>query len=158
MKKIIAQLCSITVAILLMAAIVPTAPDSSSNINKPVIDTGQWVFTANQMIPEYGKPSQQGAGYTVNYDTKRLIVSLPYAGKAYSTADMLTGKGPLDFISLSFTVNKQTKRTGEWRISIEPKDNTEVRSMNFIFYSNGSANLDIILTNKSGVSFRGTVK
>lgn len=158
MKKRIAQVCSIVFSIILIAAMVPTAPDSSRNISSPVIDTSHWVFTANQMIPEYGKSSQQDAGYTVNYDTKRLIVSLPYAGKAYGTADMLSGKGPLDFISLDFTVDKQSKRTGEWRISIEPKDHPEVRSMNFIFYNNGSANLDIILTNKSGVSFRGTVK
>ena len=55
MKKTVAQLCSSAIVIILMAAMVPTTPGSGSNTSKPLIDTGKWVFTANQMIPEYGQ-------------------------------------------------------------------------------------------------------
>lgn len=134
-----------------------TAPATPEAINA-AIDSGKWVFVPRQIRPQYGRARQTNAGnYRVTHTNSKLTVYLPYYGRAYGGADVLRGRGPLDFSSVNFSSDKREVKEGEWRIVIVPKAYNEVRSMNFILYNNGSASLDIIMTNRTAISFDGVV-
>jgi hypothetical protein len=86
-----------------------------------------------------------------------VLVYLPYFGRSYSAAAAMNGKGPLDFQTTSFSFTKQQNKKGGWDINIKPKDNGEIQSLSFTLYDNGSAQLNVLLTNRSPISFSGTV-
>lgn len=121
------------------------------------IDSNRWTFTVDRVVPQTGRSRQPNGIYTVVYTPNKLNVYLPYIGRAYSGADVFSTVGPLDFISKDFTTDKQLVKPGEWTIKIKPKDNTEVQLMIFTFFSNGTADLAVNMTNRSPISFSGRV-
>ncbi|MGC4100773.1 DUF4251 domain-containing protein [Ferruginibacter sp.] len=123
------------------------------------IDSSKWIFWANDVMPQFGtNRNVSGDGYTVSFSGDKLLVYLPYYGKAYSGGAAYTGKSPLDFTSANFTIDKQQAKEKQWEITIKPKDNSEVQAMNFTIFSSGSANLNIIMTNRSGINYNGTIR
>ncbi|MFT3682867.1 MAG: DUF4251 domain-containing protein [Ferruginibacter sp.] len=133
-----------------------TAAPSVGTITNAV-DSSKWVFTVNQVQPLGGGTRIANGVYTLSYSANKIIVYLPYFGNAFSGADVLSGKNPLDFISENFTTNKEEVKEGEWRIIVEPKDNTEVRILNFTLYSNGNASLNVTMTNRTAISYTGNI-
>ncbi len=129
----------------------------TANIVTKAIDSSKWVFVPVDIMPQYGTSRHADPNFSVTYNNNKLIVYLPYFGRAFSGADVLSTKGPLDFTSTDFTISKRETKKGHWSISIKPKDYREVQAMNFMFYSNGSANLSVTMTNRTGISFSGTV-
>ncbi len=119
------------------------------------INNSRWTFSANSASPSYGSYRNLTGGYFVKCQNDTLIVALPYFGKLNSSAGALEGN-PLDFKSTNFTLTKQDKKSGEWLVTINRPDQ-EVQSMNFTFFDNGSAQLNIVMTNRSGISFSGNV-
>ena len=121
------------------------------------IDSSKWVFTPITMIPQFGNSKPVYGGYAVTCKKDTLNVYLPYYGRAYAGADILSTTSPLDFISTNFAIDKALAKEGQWKINTKPKERTEVQSMSFTFFSNGSADLTITLANRSSVSFTGNV-
>jgi hypothetical protein len=121
-------------------------------------DSSHWVFTANQAQPLTGGSKYLSSGYTVSYNANKLIVYLPYYGRADATADVLSGRSPLDFVTVAFTMEEKTGKKGRHDIIIKPTDNREVRSLNFSFYNNDNARLDVTFTGRSPISFSGVVE
>jgi len=120
------------------------------------INNDRWTFTATYAMPSYGRSRSLNNEYSVtcrNKDT--LLVALPYYGKLNSPAGAFSGN-PLDFKSNNFTLAKEQKKPGEWLVTIKP-ENSEAQSMSFTFFDNGTAQLNIIMTNRSGISFSGKV-
>ena len=161
MKKIM-QLWGIGLLVLMIAAV------SACNSTNRVTDAGtvknsnrandsSWIFTAIDVMPQYGASRHADGNFAVNYSTNKLVVYLPYFGRAYSGADVFSRTGPLDFTSNNFTITKREGKKGHVSITIKPKDYNEVQSMNFTFYNNGSANLSVTMTNRTAISFTGTV-
>ena len=161
MKKII-QVCSVGLIVLMITAVSAcnstnrVAADSANNITKAA-DTSSWIFTPTNVIPQYGASRQADGNYSVNYTNNKLLVYLPYFGRAFSGADVFSRTGPLDFTSNKFTIIKRETKKGHTSITIKPQDYSEVQSMNFMFYNNGSANLAVTMTNRTAISFSGTV-
>ena len=120
------------------------------------INNGEWVFTANYVMPQSGRSRSTNGLYTVTYSANKFIVYLPYFGKAY-TVQLGSSQGPLDFNTSDFDLVKEQKKEGEWLLVLKPKDYKEVQSMNFTLYDNGAADLAVTLTNRSPISFRGTL-
>lgn len=156
-------LCSITISALLLTGAAgnllaqktkPTAKPAPAGM---VTDSSNWEFTAVQAMPQYGTPQYISANYTVTCTGKKLIVYLPYYGRATAGIDIYSGKGPLDFKSADFTIKKLKAKPGRWSISIRPNDYREVQSMDLTFYDDGTANLNVSLSNRSPISFTGTV-
>ena len=106
-------------------------------------------------MPSYGRTRNLTGGYDVKFRKDTLMVALPYFGKLHSPAGAMSGN-PLDFQSTDIKLTKEEKKTGEWYITIKPVS-SEVQSMAFTFYSNGSAQLNVIMTNRTGMSFSGKV-
>lgn len=119
------------------------------------INNSRWTFSANSASPSYGSFRNLTGGYFVKCVKDTLIVALPYFGKLNSPAGALDGN-PLDFNSTNFTLTKQDKKPGEWMVTINHPDQ-EVQSMSFTFFDNGSAQLNIVMTNRSGIGFSGNV-
>ena len=120
------------------------------------VNKGEWVFTANYVMPQSGRSRSTNGVYTVTYSANVFVVYLPYFGKAY-TASIGSSQGPLDFKTSDFDLAKEQKKDGQWSLEIKPKDYKEVQSMNFTLYDNGSADLNVTLTNRSPISFRGNI-
>ena len=160
MKKTIKLFAAVIITIMTVIACNSsnhaTATDTANNI-KQAIDTGTWTFTAIDVMPQYGTARHADGNYSVNYNNNKLVVYLPYFGRAYSGANVFATNGPLDFTSNNFTLTKRENKKGHWSITIKPKDYSEVQSMNFMFYNNGSANLSVTMSNRTPISFTGTV-
>lgn len=119
------------------------------------ITNDQWDFLADYAMPSYGASRNIMGVYFVKCRKDSLIVSLPYYGKITSPAGA-NNANPLDFQTSDFKLTKEKRKKGGWFITIKPT-NPEVRSMTFTFYENGSAQLNFIMTNRSGISFSGKV-
>ena len=144
--------------ILLLASC--NASKQSAAGNEPVatsIDSSRWVFTVQTINPQQGMNTQPNGLYSVIYKDGTLNVYLPYFGRAFSGADINQGRSALDFISKDFSVEKEQTGEGKWRIIFKPNDQRQVQSMTFVFYNNGSGSLDIIMTNRSPIGYRGIV-
>jgi len=119
------------------------------------INNSRWSFSANSASPSYGSFRNLTGEYFVKCLKDTLIVSLPYYGKLNSPAGALNGN-PLDFKSTNFKIEKQEKKAGEWVVTISRPD-AEVQSMLFTFFDNGTAQANIVMTNRTGISFSGKV-
>jgi hypothetical protein len=132
-------------------------PASAAALNL-AIDSSHWKFVANNMIPQYSGSRPVNGSYDVVCSNNKLTVYLPYFGKADGNANTLSGRGPLDFTSADFSMDKQQNKKGKWTITIIPKDYREVQSMTFTFYNNGSASLGVTMGSRTPVSFTGLVE
>lgn len=154
----IALFTSITITITYCSPTPQT--QSSANVQdiKAAIDSNRWVFTPQQATPQYGRiRNNLTSDFSLTCKGSTLLVYLPYYGRATAGADVLSGKGPLDFTSTDLDISKQQTQPGQWNITIKPRDNTEVQQMIATFFSNGSASLDVILTNRSGIRYSGVI-
>lgn len=122
------------------------------------IRNDQWIFTADVIMPQFGRSRNVNGNYDVQFSKDTITVYLPYIGRSYAGADVMNNQGPLNFQTGSFTFTKEKNKKGSWDIIIRPKDNSQVQSLSFNLFEEGSAQLTVILTNRSPVSFSGSIK
>lgn len=118
------------------------------------INNDHWKFSANYVTPNYGRSRNLTSEYLVTLSNGKLTTGLPYFGKLNSPAGAFNGN-PLDFESTSFNLTKSTKG-GAWLITIK-NPNLEVESMIFTFYDNGTAQLNVTMTNRTGINYSGKI-
>ena len=131
-----------------------TAPATQEEITQ-AINNDRWNFSADYAMPSYGSSRNITGSYYVKCRKDTLIVALPYFGKVTGTVGLNSGN-PLDFQSTDFKLTKEDKKSGGWLVTIKPS-NSEVQSMTFTFYDNGSAQANVTMTNRSGINFSGKV-
>lgn len=119
------------------------------------INNDRWDFSADHAQPSYGRSRNITGTYYVKCRKDTLLVALPYYGKINSPAGV-NNENPLDFKSTDFKLTKETRKKGGWLVTVKPA-NSEVQSMTFTFFDNGSAQANFIMTNRSGISFSGKV-
>ena len=119
------------------------------------INNDQWKFSATYVSPSYGSSRSLTSEYFVSATNNKLVVALPYYGKLNSSAGALEGN-PLDFESTSFNLTKENRSEGGWIVTIKNPD-PEVQAMTFTFFDNGSAQLNVTMTNRTGISYTGRV-
>ena len=119
------------------------------------INDDQWIFTPTQTLPAYGRSRSLNGTDFVKFNHHELIVALPYFGRLTSGSGAFAGN-PLDFSSSNFRLSKDNSENTKWSVMIE-SPNPEVRSMLFTFYDNGTAQLTVGMTNRTGINFTGTV-
>ena len=161
MKRIIISRFLI-IPVFLSAIIVFNACSSAKEITTATpeqitraINSDHWRFSADFVNPTYGRSRNLTSEYFVTANNGKLAVALPYFGKLNSPAGAMNGN-PLDFESTSFNLSKETRNDGGWVITIK-SPNPEVQSMVFTFFDNGSAQLNITMSNRSAISYSGTV-
>jgi hypothetical protein len=131
-----------------------TAPATQDEIAQ-AINNDRWDFSADYAQPSYGRSRNITGSYYVQCRKDTLIVALPYYGKLNSPAGA-TNENPLDFKSTDFKLTKEVRKKGGWLVTIK-SPNSEVQSMSFTFFDNGTAQANLIMTNRSGISFSGKV-
>ena len=117
------------------------------------INNDRWDFSADYAMPTYGCSRNITGSYYVKCRKDTLIVALPYFGKVNSPIGINSGN-PLDFQTTDFKLTKEDKKGGGWLVTIKPS-NSEVQSVSFTFFDNGSAQANFIMTNRSGINFSG---
>jgi len=119
------------------------------------INNDRWDFTAEYAQPISGQRRYITGSYYVQCRKDTLIVSLPYYGRLNSSAGASI-ENPLDFKSTGFQITREVRKKGGWLVTIK-KPNSEVQSMSFTFFDNGSAQANFIMTNRTGIDFTGKV-
>lgn len=125
---------------------------------KQAILSDQWIFKAQSANPQSGRTQMLTSEYEMRTSKDTINCYLPYFGRSYSGAAAMTNANPLDFKSTDFTIEKQEKKKGGWKVTIKYKDVHAIRTMNFELYENGSANLNVTMTDRTPISFLGTVR
>jgi len=131
-----------------------TVPATQDEIAQ-AINNDRWEFSADYAQPSYGRSRNITGSYFVKCLKDTLIVALPYYGKVTGSIGINNGN-PLDFQSTDFKLTKEDKKGGGWLVTIKSA-NPEVQSMSFTFFDNGTAQANLIMTNRSGINFSGKV-
>ncbi|MFM2361575.1 MAG: hypothetical protein RLZZ316_477 [Bacteroidota bacterium] len=119
------------------------------------ITTNEWLYTANDLQPQSGRSRPVNGIYTVQAIGQKMVVSLPYIGRSFSAAAAYNNQNPLNFETTNYEITKTQNKKGVWLVTIKPIDYKEVQSMVFMFYDNGTARLNITLTNRSPINYNG---
>jgi hypothetical protein len=119
------------------------------------INNDRWDFTAEYAQPLSGQRRYITGSYYVHCRKDTLIVALPYYGRLNSAAGA-SNQDPLDFKSTDFKITKEKRKKGGWLVTIKPS-NSEVQSMNFTFFDNGTAQANFTMTNRSAIDFSGKI-
>ena len=139
---------------------------SSKNVAVPTADetreailSDQWVFVAQTALPQGGRSRILDSRYDVGVGRDTLNCFLPYFGRSFSGAGVMGGNSnPLDFKSTKFTVDRQELKKGGWRVVLRPADNQAVQTLTADLFDNGSASLNVTLTDRTPISFQGRVE
>ena len=119
------------------------------------INKDRWDFTAEYAHPVSGQRRYITGSYYVQCRKDTLIVALPYYGRLNSAAGA-SNQDPLDFKSTDFKLTKEKRKKGGWLVTIKPS-NSEVQSMNFTFFDNGTAQANFTMANRSAIDFSGKI-
>ena len=119
------------------------------------INNDRWDFIAEYAQPVSGQRRLITGIYYVQCRKDTLIVALPYYGRLNSAAGA-SNQDPLDFKSTDFKLTKEKRKKGGWNVTIKPS-NSEVQSMNFTFFDNGTAQANFTMTNRSAIDFSGKI-
>lgn len=159
MKKSLILLLWILPAALLSACSggKPIAGNSTPAETANAIQGDRWTFNAQNANPQSGRSRFLTSQEFVQFSKDTLYSALPYFGRAFSGADIMTTQSVLGFKSTDFSFTKEQNNKGGWIITIKPRDYQPVQSYIFTLYDNGSAQLNVTLTNRSPISFTGTV-
>ncbi len=121
-----------------------------------LVDSQQYVFYAESVIPMSGRQKFLTSSYTVYISKDTVISDLPFFGRAYS-APINAADGGIKFTSINFDYTSSARKKGGWNITIKPKDVPDVQQLSFTIYTNGTAYLNVNSTNRQSISFNGHV-
>lgn len=124
---------------------------------KSLIDSRNYVFVAQNAFPMGGRMRNITPDYNLTVSADSVVSYLPFFGRAYTSTDYGASKSPLDFKTKSFDYDAKPGKKDGWSITIKPKDNKGVQSMNLTVSSEGYASLQVTSTDRSAMSFNGYI-
>lgn len=125
---------------------------------KNKVESQRYIFKANVVIPQTGSSRQLTDSYDLTITKDSIISYLPFFGVAYRPS-IDPSKSGIKFTSTNFEYSKEAfKNNKGWQITIILKDVTDVQKMYLTIFNNGNATLDVINTNRQGISFSGYIK
>jgi Domain of unknown function (DUF4251) len=129
---------------------------SQSSEIKNLIDSKRFLFEVQSTLPQSGPTKQESYGFFLKVSGDTLICYLPYYGRA-TMPTMNPAERPLDLTSTGYEYSVKENKKGGWEISINPKDQKNVRDMSLTVFDNGSADLYVNSNNLQPISYHGTV-
>jgi len=120
------------------------------------IQSKEFVFKAQTVMPMSGGSRQLTTEYDVRFLGDSIISYLPYFGRSY-TATYGSESGGIDFTSTKFDYKTKARKKGGWDVTVKPQDVKEIQEMNFTISENGSASLRVTSTNRQPISFNGYI-
>jgi hypothetical protein len=131
---------------------------ADSNRTEELVKKQQFTFKAQVALPMKGGFMQLTPGYYDVVITKDSIISfLPYFGRAYSPPVSPSDAG-IKFVSTNFTYTATVNKKGNWQITIQPKDVTDIQQVNLNISSGGQAFLQVTSINRQAISFNGLIE
>ena len=134
-----------------------TDKDQQVSAMQKKLDTKQFVFVAQSVIPQRGSLRQLTSTYDLKVSNDSLVCNLPYFGRAY-TAPIDPSSGGFNFVSTSFDYTVKPRKKSGWDVLIKPTDKKDVQQMLLNVFANGSASLQVISNSRQPISFNGNVK
>jgi len=130
--------------------------EKDGKVLKELVETKHFVFTAQTVLPLGGAMRQLTSEYDVNLSGDSLITYLPYFGRAYGPINP-GDDGGIKFTSTKFDYKTKARKKGGWDIMITPKDNRDVRQLNFTISASGYASLQVSSNNRQSISYNGYI-
>ena len=147
-------------SLICMVVFVPFSQAQNSKNNKAAIiknmlDSQNFVFVPNTMIPLRGGSKTLTSFYQLAVSKDSLVSYLPFIGRAYNAP--LPGENEFDFTSTSFDYKIKDHKKNGWDIMIKPKDHVNVQQFLLRVFDNGSASLNVTSLNRDPVSYSGHI-
>lgn len=161
--KNIQKWIGISLGMILLSGILTACSSSNKAVKlnaddiKAMVNSSQFVFVAERVMPLRGRTRNLTSRYTVKVAKDTLDCDLPFFGQA-TQAPMDPSKGGLQFVSNKFSYDVVSKKDNQWNVTIKPGDNSSVQQLYFTIFSNGSANLNVISTYRDAISFSGHIE
>ena len=130
--------------------------EKDGKVLKELVETKHFVFTAQTVLPLGGAMRQLTSEYDVKLSSDSLITYLPYFGRAYGPINP-GDDGGIKFTSTKFDYKTKARKKGGWDIMITPKDNRDVRQLNFTISASGYASLQVSSNNRQSISYNGYI-
>ena len=122
---------------------------------KAMVESQRYVFKPQSANPMRGRTVQLTSEYTVKVSKDTIVSDLPYFGRSY-TAPIDPSKGGIQFNSTKFDYKLEEVKKG-WQVTIKPGDVSDVQQFFLTIFTNGSATLQVTSTNRTPISFNGSV-
>jgi Domain of unknown function (DUF4251) len=142
--------------IILAASSIVNAQEKKPDEIKRIVESKNYVFVARMANLQVGSSRQLTLDYDLTIAKDTIISYLPYFGRAYA-APVNPSEGGIKFTSTKFDY-KPEYDDKQWKITIKPKDASEVQQLYLDIFDNGSASLQVISTNRQNISFEGYIK
>lgn len=123
---------------------------------KRLVDSQTYTFIAQRANPMSSASIDLAGGYDVVVSKNKIVVYLPYYGRAYTAPS--TSDGGIKFTSTSFEHTLTPGKKDSWNITIKPKDDNTIRELLFIFFDNGTATLQVNSDQRQPISFDGYIR
>lgn len=131
--------------------------DEKAEKLKQLISSQNFVFQATYMFPMGGGQIYLTSPYDVTISRDTVTSFLPYFGVAYMSTGYGSNDNGIKFTSTKFDYQVQNLKKGGYRITIKPRDVTNVTQMFLEAYPGGYANLSVISVNRQQIRFEGNV-
>jgi hypothetical protein len=129
---------------------------------KRLITSNNYLFKATYVIPMSMTPSNLTSNYDVTVNEGKLIVYLPYFGRAY-TAPRDPSDGGIKLTTSDYDYKSIPNKKGGWDITIKPKKTTmntvgDVQAITINVAKDGYASLKVTSLNRQPISFNGYIE
>ena len=152
-----AIISALLLALLLPAGMMAQKKDSiKAAAIREMVTNQQYTFKAQTASPLAGRLRQLTTDYDLKVSKEQIVAYLPYFGRAYS-APLDPSKGGIQFTSKDFDYKLTERKKGGWNVSIKTKDLAEAQQMELTIFSDGTASLQAISTNRQSISFSGYI-
>lgn len=142
--------------IILAGSLITNAQEKKPGEIKRIVESKNYVFVARMANPQVGSSRQLTPDYDLTITSDTVISYLPYFGRAY-VAPIDPSEGGIKFTSTKFDYKPEYDGK-QWKITIKPKDASDVRQLYLDIFDNGTASLQVISTNRQTISFNGYIK
>ncbi|MDB4926463.1 DUF4251 domain-containing protein [Mucilaginibacter sp.] len=127
-----------------------------------IINAKNYIFNANYVLPLHGGGKQLSGEYSVSVSKNKLVIYLPYFGRAY-IAPMDASDGGIKLNTIHFDYKAERNKKGNWDVVIKPKDretsgSKDVQLLRLSISADGYASLQVTSLNRESISFNGTIE
>ncbi len=133
------------------------AQDNKEAAIKNLVDSQNYVFVAQTVLPLSGRTRQLTSDYDMKVTKTSIVCDLPYFGRAYQ-APIDPTQGGIHFTSKDFEYTTVPGKKQGWTITIKPKDYKDIQQMTLGISSSGYASLQVTSTNRQPISFNGIIR
>ena len=167
MKSLSKILAIVLAAMLCINAVSAQTPKENKKADvaaaiKRMVSNLNYVFKAEYVTPLRGGGKSITGRYDVTVSKDKLIVFLPYYGRAYS-APIDATDGGIKITTTRFSYKAEENKKGGWDVMIIPKDKDmsgvqDVQQLRFYITPDGYATLQVNCLNRDAISFNGTIE